>query len=260
MSRNENIKKIVTPTTPVTTATPNLTVEKVDPSKSFASKVDSATLITSLQKDLLRVHDYAMAQERSTTFVLSDFTIQLKAVVTQEGEKTLFALPTKQEELNPNTMSTINLTLRPIPLDIKPASNIKPIEIIEGITSTIGDRLRALGIETVSDLAVAPVDQLVKAGIAQKQATEYIGMAKLMVKSDLAGVAGVDEQVADLLVASKIDSKEKLAQLTPEELAKTLSETVKTGKVTVAKDYRLSLDETKRWIDSAKIITERTKA
>ena len=73
-----------------------ITAEKVvDTKASFAAKVDSATLITSIQKDLLRVHDFAMAQERSTTFVLADFTLQLKAVVTQEGEKTLFALPTK---------------------------------------------------------------------------------------------------------------------------------------------------------------------
>jgi hypothetical protein len=96
-------------------------VEKIDPKVSFAAKVDPATLITSIQKDLLRVHDYAMTQERSTTFVLADFTLQLKAVVTQEGAKTMFALPTKQGDIDPNTMSTLSLTLRPIPVENKPS-------------------------------------------------------------------------------------------------------------------------------------------
>ncbi|MCW4025636.1 MAG: DUF4332 domain-containing protein [Candidatus Bathyarchaeota archaeon] len=251
MSGNENIKKIVNP---------SVTAEKIVDPKVFTSKVDSATLITSLQKDLLRVHDYAMAQERSTTFVLADFTIQLKAVVTQEGEKTLLALPTKQGELDPNLMSTVNLTLRPIPLEVKPSSNRKPVEIIEGIGTVIGERLRAIGIETISDLALASAEQLAKANVTQTKAAEFISMAKLMVKSDIAGVEGVDEQVAELLVASKIDSKEKLAQYSPEELTKIMDNAIKSGKVKVPKNYQLSIENTKRWIDSAKIITERTRA
>jgi hypothetical protein len=66
-----------------------VTAEKIVDSKAaFAAKVDSTTLITSIQRDLMRVQDFAMAQDRPTTFVLADFTLQLKAVVTQEGEKT----------------------------------------------------------------------------------------------------------------------------------------------------------------------------
>lgn len=234
------------------------TAEKViDTKASFAAKVDSATLITSIQKDLLRVHDFAMTQERSTTFVLADFTLQLKAVVTQEGEKTLFALPTRQGDIDPNTMSTLSLTLRPIPVDIKPASSKRPIEVIEGIGTVIGEKLRALGIETVSDLAVASADDVVKADVPRKRATEFISMARLMAKTDIAGVDGVDEQVAELLVASKIDSKEKLAQTTPEELTKILGETLQTGKAKVPKTLRLSIEDSKRYIDSAKNIIAR---
>lgn len=236
-------------------------VEKIVDSKaSFAAKVDPATLITSIQRDLLRVHDFSMTQERSTTFVLADFTLQLKAVVTQEGEKTLFALPTKQGDIDPNTMSTLNLTLRPIPVEIKPTSSRRPVEAIEGIGSVIGEKLRAMGIETVSDLAVASVDDVVKADVTRKRASEFISMAKLMTKSDIAGVDGVDEQVAELLVASKIDSKEKLAQTTPEELTKILSETLQSGKAKVPKTYQVSLDASKRYIDSAKTIVARTTA
>lgn len=62
-------------------------VNKLD----FVRKVDSGSLIMSLQRDLMRVHDFAMAQDRSTTYVLSDFSIQLKAVVSQEDDKTVCA-------------------------------------------------------------------------------------------------------------------------------------------------------------------------
>ncbi len=245
----------------VKTTNQKVPAEKVvDTKASFASKVDSATLITSIQKDLLRVHDFAMAQERSTTFVLADFTLQLKAVVTQEGEKTLFALPTKQGDLDPNTLSTLNLTLRPIPLEVKPVSGRRPVEAVEGIGPVIGERLRAMGIETVSDLAVASTDDLVKADVSRKKAAEFISMAKLMAKSTIAGVEGVDEQVAELLVASKIDSKEKLASTAPEELVRIMDDAVKSGKAKVPKTYRLTVEDSKRMIDSAKTIVERTRA
>jgi hypothetical protein len=245
-----------------TTTNQKVTAEKiVDTKASFAAKVDSATLITSIQKDLLRVHDFAMAQERPTTFVLADFTLQLKAVVTQEGERTLFALPTKQGDLDPNTLSTLNLTLRPIPLEVKPVSGRKPVEAVEGIGSVIGERLRNLGIATVSDLATASTDDLVKAEVSRKKAAEFISMAKLMVKSSIAGVEGVDEQVAELLVTGgKIDSKEKLAQATPEELVNVIDEAIKSGKVKVPKTYRVSVEESKRWIDSAKTFVDRTRS
>jgi hypothetical protein len=231
----------------------------VDTKAIFAAKIDPATLITSIQKDLLRVHDFSMAQERSTTFVLSDFTLQLKAVVTQEGEKTLFALPTKQGDIDPTTMSTLSLTLKPIPLEVKQVVNRKPVEVIEGIGTAIGSKLRTLGIESISDLAASSADEVIKTGVSRKKATEFISMAKLMTKSNIAGVDGVDEQVAELLVASKIDSKEKLAELTPEALTSLVKETIASGKAKVPKTYSISVEDSKRFIDSAAIILKRTQ-
>jgi len=236
------------------------TAKIIDQKAAFTAKVDSATLISSIQRDLLRVHDLAMSQERSTTFVLSDFTLQLKAVVTQEGEKTLFALPTKQGEIDPNTMSTLSLTLKPIPLTVKPTVSPRPVEAIEGIGPVIGEKLRNIGIYTVSDLAMAPKEDLTKLSISSKKADEFISMAKLMVKSDIAGVEGVDEQIAELLVVgAKIDSKEKLSQADPETLAKTIADAIKAGTVKVPKTLHLTVDDSKRWVDSAKTIVERTR-
>jgi len=159
-------------------------------------------------------------------------------------------------------MSTINVTLRPIPLEVKNVSvnGRKPVEVIEGIGTAIGEKLRAIGIETISDLAVASKEDLAKAGVSAKKATEFISMAKLMVKSDVAGVDGVDEQVAELLDASKIDSKEKLSEMAPEELVNVLNETLKSGRAKVPKTYRLTLEDSTRLINSAKTILSRTKA
>lgn len=225
----------------------------------FAAKIDSVTLITSIQRDLLRVHDFAISQDRSTTFVLSDFTLQLKAVVTKEGEKTVFALPTKEGEIDPNLMSTLNLTLKPIPQTIQPITIKRPVEIIEGIGPVLGGRLREIGIDTVSDLALASPQELVKLKIPVKKANEFISMAKLMVKSNIAGVEGVDEQVAELLVVgAKIDSKDKLAEANPEELTNTLSNAIKTGKVKVPKSFHLTVDDSKKWVDSAKKLIGKT--
>ncbi|MCW4017147.1 MAG: DUF4332 domain-containing protein [Candidatus Bathyarchaeota archaeon] len=235
--------------------------EKAVASTGFAAKLDSGTLITSIQKDLLRVHDFAMSQERSTTFVLADFNLQLKAVVTQEGEKTMFALPTKQGEIDPNLMSTLNLTLRPIPLAVKPVTSTRPVESIEGIGPVLGERLRDIGINTVSDLALASPQVLSRVKIPSKKASEFISMAKLMVKSNIAGVEGVDEQVAELLVVgAKIDSKEKLAETSPQELTSKISEAIKTGTVKVPKSFRLNVEDTQKWVESAKTLVDRTRA
>jgi predicted flap endonuclease-1-like 5' DNA nuclease len=228
----------------------------------FASKIDSSTLITSLQKDLLRAHDFAMSQERATTFVLSDFTLQLKAVVTQEGEKTMLALPTKQGEIDSSTMSTLNLSFKPIPLAVKPVTGtgLRPVEAIEGIGPVLGAKLRDVGINTVSDLALASSADLAPLKISSKKANEFISMAKLMVKSNIAGVEGVDEQVAELLVvAGKIDSKEKLAQTNPEELTRVLTSAIEAGQVKVPKSFRLSVDDSTKWVESAKTLVGRSQ-
>jgi hypothetical protein len=243
-----------------TLTTNSKTVAEKSVATGFAAKIDSGTLITSIQKDLLRVHDFAMSQERATTFVLSDFTLQLKAVVTQEGDKTMFALPTRQGEMDPNTMSTLSLTLKPIPLAFKPVTSTRPVEAIEGIGPVLGGKLRDIGINTVSDLALASPEDLVKLKIPSKKAKEFISMSKLMVKSNIAGVEGVDEQVAEILVvAGKIDSKEKLAQTSPEELTTILSDAIKTGKVKVPKSFRITVDDSKKWIDSAKTLVDRNR-
>jgi hypothetical protein len=226
----------------------------------FANKIEPSILIKSIQDDLLKVDEFAQAQERQTTYVVSDLNLQLKAVVSQEGSKPIFILPTKPGEIDPNLLSSVNITLKPIPHNVRPAITPRPVEAIEGIGPIIGGRLRKLGINNTIDLASATPEEVVKAGIPAKKATEFVKMARFLAKSELAGVENVDEQVAEVLVISgKIDSKEALAQVDPEELYKRIKKSIDAGKVKVPKNFALEKEDVNTWVNSARLRTGITK-
>lgn len=236
------------------------TVSAVD----FAKRISPSTLISSIQKDLVRVHDIAMAENKPTTFVLSDFNIQLKAIVTQDADKAMIILPTRPGEIDPSILSSVNITLKPIPLTVSPTVSsgvgIKPVEAIQGIGLATGEKLRKIGIQTVSDLAVASQQQIIDAGVTKAKAEEFISMAKLMVKGDIAGIEGIDEQTAELLVvAARVDSKEKLAEADPEALYRLLTQAIETKQVKVPARYSITLEEVKTMVISAQSVTEAAK-
>ncbi|MEM3034865.1 MAG: DUF4332 domain-containing protein [Candidatus Nitrosocaldus sp.] len=231
-------------------------------SKGFTLTVEPATLIKAIQSDLLKVDEFALKQERSTTYVVSDLNIQLKAVVTQKDDRVALALPSRGEEIRPELLSTINISMKPIPLPYRevkpqpqpqPQPKPRPVEVIEGIGIKLGSILRDKGLRTVGDLARASTKDLVAIGIDEKSASKFIGMARLMTMSEFAGLEGVDEQAAELLViAGKIDSREMLAKSDPQELFNILDNAIKERRVKVPRGYRLSIDDVKRWIESAR--------
>jgi len=228
-------------------------------SKSFTLTVEPATLIKAIQSDLLKVDEFALKQERSTTYVVSDLNVQLKAVVTQKDDKVALALPSRAEDIRPELLSTINISIKPIPLPYRagaqpqPQPKPRPVEVIEGIGPKLGSVLRAKGLSTVADLARASARDLTTIGIDEKSASKFIGMARLMAMSEFAGLEGMDEQAAELLViAGKVDSREMLAKSDPEELFKILDSAIKERRVRVPKGYRLSIEDVRRWIDSAR--------
>ncbi len=226
----------------------------------FSNKIEPSILIKSIQDDLLKVDEFAQTQERQTTYVVSDLNLQLKAVVTKEGDKPLFILPSKPGDIDPNLLSSVNITLKPIPLRVKPAVTPRPVEAIEGIGPIIGGKLRKIGINTTLDLATASPEEVAKAGVPAKKATEFVKMARFMAKSELAGIENVDEQTAELLVLSgKIDSKEKLAQSDPEVLFTTLKKAIDTGKIKVPKTFVLDREKVDTWVNSAKVRTGLTR-
>lgn len=87
-------------------------------SARFEAKVDPESLIKSMQAALLNAHDFATKQTGPTTYVISEFSLQLKTVVSQEAGKTVFILPSRPGEIDPNLMSTAQITIRPVPHNI----------------------------------------------------------------------------------------------------------------------------------------------
>lgn len=226
----------------------------------FSNKIDPSILIKSIQDDLLNVDEFAHRQERQTTYVVSDLNLQLRALVTKEGSKPLFVLPSKPGEIDPNLLSTVNITLKPIPLNVRPSAPARPVEAVEGIGPVIGSKLREIGISTVADLARASTQDVTRAGVPAKRSAEFINMAKFMTKSELAGIEKVDEQTAELLVLSgKIDSKEKLAESDPSELYNKLRKSIESGEVKVPKTFALDKETVGKWVSSARIKTGVTK-
>jgi sRNA-binding regulator protein Hfq len=223
--------------------------------KGLGVTVEPLVFIKSLQRDLIDAHLHAIKQETDTTYVISDLNIQLKALVTQRGNATVLSLPASKEDLTfKDAMSTISINMKPVPLltQPKPKASI-PVESIEGIGTKIGNILRSRNINTVRDLASADVKDLISVGISEKMAREFIGMARLMLESEFAGIEGIDEQAAELLIrAGKVDSKEKLASSDPQELFNVINNGIKEGLVKVPRDYTLTLDDVKRWIESAR--------
>ncbi len=223
--------------------------------KGLGVTVQAEEFIKSLQRDLINVHQYAIKQETDTTYVISDLNIQLKALVTQRGNMTVFSLPASKEDLTfKDAMSTISINMKPIPLLTQPRPKASvPVESIEGIGTKIGNILRSRNINTVRDLALADAKDLISVGMSEKMAREFVGMARLMVESEFAGIEGIDAQAAELLVrAGKVDSKEKLAESDPQELFNTINKGIKEGLVKIPRDYTITLDDVKRWIESAR--------
>lgn len=226
--------------------------------KGLGVKVEPIEFIRSLQRDLIDAHLHAIKQEVDTTYVISDLNIQLKALVTQKDNRIVFTLPASREDLKDqiNAMSIISIDMKPIPISTQPRPKASlPVESIEGIGREIGKILRTRNINTVRDLAFANINDVASANISEKRARELIGMARLMLESEFVGIEGIDEQGAELLVKlCKVDSKEMLAKSDAQELFNIISKGMKEGLVRVPKDYTLTLEDIKRWIESAKRI------
>jgi len=223
--------------------------------KGFLTKIEPDSFIKSIQADLIKANDFALKQKRPTTYIVSELNLQVKAVITRQHDRLVFVLPSRPTEIDPNLMSVANLTMKPIPLAVTPVTKPRPVEAVEGIGPELAEKLREIGVGTVTDLALSSVADLKKINIPEKRAWKLIGMAKLMVKSELSGIDGVDEQAAELLtVAGEIDSKEKLAESDPGELFKRLRAAVEKGSVKVPKEYEFTIDDVKEWVESAKAV------
>ncbi len=100
----------------------------------------------------------------------------------------------------------------------------KPIEYVEGIGAAYGQKLRAIEINTVSDLVVNGATRR-----GRKHIADQTGIAQSLILTwvnhvDLYRIKGVAEEYADLLEQSGVDTVVELAQRNPANLYKRMKE------------------------------------
>ena len=183
-----------------------------------------------------------------------EFSVPIKEVEIDKEKRIQVLFPETVEEMSKTQY--MKISIKATPKIVPPTKTISKLNVedIEGIGDIIGGKLRALNITEVSDLALASAEDIYeKINVSEEKAREFISMAKLMVKSSFAGLEGIDEESAELLVKGvKIDSLEKLAVSDATDLFNRLNEAVNKKIVRVPKTYKLTVDDVKRWISSAR--------
>ncbi len=206
----------------------NNTLNRRLAAESFKLKTKPSSLIESIQADLLKVDEFALKQKGNTTYIVSDLNMQLKSVITREGDNIVLVLPSTQEGIKPDLLSTLNISIKPIPLPYKeeyePSKGIG-IPLSSLVRSDLLKIMNVKGINTIQDLARASPDTLTEIGIEKREANKVIDKARLIAKTEFAGL--VEDQIADLLIIANIDSKEVLSKSNAEELFKTLNNIIK---------------------------------
>jgi hypothetical protein len=129
------------------------------------------------------------------------------------------------------------------------------VQEIDGIGVKIRDNLSKAGISTVGELSLADVNQVASVlKINKERAQSFVDMAGLM--SSLT-IMGCKDEVELIVKGAGIRSIEQLADSEPKTLYRVCKEAVSTGKVRVPREFSLTEDAVKEWIEAAKSFTGR---
>jgi predicted flap endonuclease-1-like 5' DNA nuclease len=126
-----------------------------------------------------------------------------------------------------------------------------PVETIEGIGSTYGEKLRAVGIVTVQDLLGSTPEVLVNAcGVSTEEARRWIAMSRFC------WIEGISEEDAEaIVVATGIETLDALAAADPDDLLARINDAVSRGNVKVPEGYTFTIQMARRWIAVARDLT-----
>lgn len=125
------------------------------------------------------------------------------------------------------------------------------LELVEGIGSRLGERLRRIKINTFSELAKAPFN-LVSRAIGESNANNLISRAKIVAgKENLLGVVD-DDCLEALITATGIFEKKTLTEADPEQIYEKLRKSLENGDIKLPEAYELTLDKIRRWVEAAK--------
>lgn len=132
-----------------------------------------------------------------------------------------------------------------------------PVEEVEGIGPTYGQRLRSLDIENTADLLEKCCEASEQTETSKHVKVEPFVVGKWVSMCDLMRIPGIRGQFAELLEASGIASTGELARQEGATLAATLARVN-------AEEHRTptvpDVDEVSRWVESAKGISTMIKS
>lgn len=119
-----------------------------------------------------------------------------------------------------------------------------PVDTIEGIGRTYGEKLRAEEIVSVQDLlGTSPEDITRICGVTLEVARRWIAMSRFC------WIDGISEEDAEaIVVGAGIITLEALAEANPDDLLSTINQAVSNGEVRVPEGYRFTAEMVRRWI------------
>jgi predicted flap endonuclease-1-like 5' DNA nuclease len=126
-----------------------------------------------------------------------------------------------------------------------------PVETIEGIGSTYGDKLRGAGIESVQDLIGASADNIASVcDVPVEEAGRWIAMGRFC------WIDGISEEDAEaIVVATGIVTLDALAAADADDLLARINEAVANGDVRVPEGYTFTPEMVRRWIAVVRDLT-----
>ncbi|MCS6847591.1 MAG: DUF4332 domain-containing protein [Anaerolineae bacterium] len=127
-------------------------------------------------------------------------------------------------------------------------ATVKTIEGIEGIGPFYGEKLRSIGIRTVTDLLHAGATVKGRSELAEKTGIPAAYILRWVNHADLLRIKGVGAQYSELLEAAGVDSVVELAQRNPENLLAALLQTNAQKRLVRSVP---SLNEVKSWVAQA---------
>ncbi|HED54664.1 MAG TPA: DUF4332 domain-containing protein [Phycisphaerales bacterium] len=126
-----------------------------------------------------------------------------------------------------------------------------PIEDVEGIGPTYGEKLRNAGIKDTDSLLKAAATKKDRQALAEKTELSESNILKWANMVDLYRIKGVGSEFAELLEAAGVDTVPELAQRRPDNLAAKMAEVNEAKKLT----RRVPTEaEVTKWVEHAKTL------
>ncbi len=124
-----------------------------------------------------------------------------------------------------------------------------PIDEIEGIGPTFGEKLKAAGVNNTGDLLKTCCDKKGRDGLAASTGISYDNLLKWANRADLMRINGVGKQFSELLENAGVDTVKELGTRRADNL------TAKMEEINAAKKLARSTpkqDQVEGWIQEAK--------